>query len=40
MEAAASNTKFDKAETPAAKAAAEKVKTLVSTYVDKINNLL
>jgi hypothetical protein len=40
MEAAASNTKFDKAETPAAKAAAEKVKNLVSTYVDKINNLI
>jgi hypothetical protein len=40
MEAAASNTKFDKAETPAAKAAAEKVKTLVSTYIGKIKDAL
>lgn len=40
MEKAAASGKFAKAETPAAIAAAEKVKKLVAEYIDKINALL
>lgn len=40
MVAAASNTKFDKANTPAAQAAADKVKHFVEDYTKLINKLL
>ena len=40
MQTAASSSKFDKAETPAAKAAADKVKNLVNEYIEKANKLL
>jgi hypothetical protein len=40
METAASSSKFDKAETPAAKAAADKVKNLVNEYITKAKSLL
>ena len=40
MQAAASNTKFEKAETPAAKAAAQKVKGLVDSYVKLAETIL
>lgn len=40
MKTAASSSKFDKADTPAAKAAADKVSAFVIEYTDKIKNLL
>lgn len=40
MEVAASSAKFDKASTPIAQAAAEKLKTFVTEYVDKVQKLL
>jgi len=40
MTEAATSSKFQKAETPAAQAAAEKVKRLVSEYIEKITRML
>lgn len=40
MELAASSAKFDKASTPIAQAAAEKLKAFVTEYVDKVKKLL
>ena len=40
METAASSAKFDKAETPAAMAAAQKVRKLVADYTSLANKLL
>jgi hypothetical protein len=40
MEAAASSSKFDKAETPAAQAAADKLRAFVTEYTTKIKSLI
>jgi hypothetical protein len=40
MEAAATNTKLDKATTPAAIAAAEKLRNFVSEYIEKAQKML
>jgi hypothetical protein len=40
METAANSSKFDKAATPAAQAAADKLRAFVTEYIAKIKSLL